>query len=92
MKAKSSEQQTTNRGINDMDYLYIRAWHSTSGSFQYYIDNLVMEARKDNAPQNAIYKSHDGKWQTIEDCKNERTASRVEAEVRRMQRANHKAE
>ena len=75
-----------------MDYLYIRAWHKTSGSFQYYIDNLVMEARKDNAPQNATYKNIEGKWQTIEDCINEHTASRVEAEVRRMKRANHNAE
>ena len=75
-----------------MDYLYIRAWHSTSGSFQYYIDKVVMEARKDNAPQNAIYKSQDGKWHTIEDCINERAAARVEAEVSRMKRANHNAE
>jgi hypothetical protein len=55
-----------------MDYLYIRKWGRIVGSHDYYIENQVAKARRDNAPQNAIYKEDDG-WKTIEDITNSET-------------------
>jgi hypothetical protein len=38
------------------DYPFLREWHRTTGSFLPYIENLLQQARTDNAPQTAIYK------------------------------------
>jgi len=66
-----------------MDYLYIRAWGKLLGSFDYYIENEVCKARKDNAPQTAIYRNDDKTWQTVENvC--EETKRQVEAIVKEM--------
>jgi hypothetical protein len=54
-----------------MEYPFIQAWGARMGSFKYYIDGQVEEAKKDKAPATAIYKSHDtGKWRTIDDVSN----------------------
>ena len=60
-----------------MDYIYIRAWHRMTGSFSYYIEDLVDKARADKAPETAIYFDRDeNRWHTLEECA-ERTKERV---------------
>lgn len=52
-----------------MDYIFIRAWHRMSGSFDYYIEALVEKAKAEKAPETAVYFSRDRKrWITIEEC------------------------
>jgi hypothetical protein len=57
-------------GRTNFDYPLIRLWHETTGSFAYYIDDLVAQARASNAPQTAIYRSQDKTWRTIDDVTN----------------------
>lgn len=66
-----------------MKYPYIRAWHYRSGSFQYYINEQVKAAEKDGAPQNAIYKSGNGEWRTIDDVTNLVAKEEVEEWVKK---------
>lgn len=49
------------------DYHWIREWGKLLGSHDEYIDRQVEKARRDNAPENAIYKSNDGRWVTTDD-------------------------
>lgn len=63
------------------DYKYIRAWGKHLGSFNYYIDGEVLKARKDNAPQNAIYKNSKGNWQTFDDIKSDNTKKQIQRTV-----------
>ena len=45
-----------------------------TGSFQYYIDMQVEQARKDKAPENATYRDTlTGKWHTVEDVRSAET-------------------
>lgn len=64
-----------------MKYPYIRAWHYLSGSFAYYIKDQVSMAIKDKAPANAIYKSGNGKWRTIDEVENQQAKEAVIAWV-----------
>lgn len=51
-----------------MDYLYIRGWHQSSGSMQYYIEQLLRKARYENAPDDAVYYSKDeDRWITLDE-------------------------
>lgn len=52
-----------------MDYLAIRLWGQKLGSYGYYIEDQVNQARKDNAPQDAIYKRDNGTWARLSDIK-----------------------
>jgi hypothetical protein len=54
-------------------YPYIRAWGRMMSSFPYYIEDQVREATRDKAPQDAIYKGQDGKWETYRDVTREDT-------------------
>lgn len=47
-------------------YSDIKRWGHIMGSFDYYVEMQIAEARKDDAPDNAIYKSGD-KWITTDD-------------------------
>lgn len=67
-----------------MDYIYIRAWGEMQGSFQYYIDAQVAQAREDGAPQTATYKGNDGTWHTFESIQREDTKREIQAIVERM--------
>jgi hypothetical protein len=50
----------------EMDYLYIRAWGRMMGSNLSYIADQVSEARKEKAPEDALYKSSEtGRWETM---------------------------
>lgn len=70
-----------------VDYPFIRAWHKTSGSFDYYIENLVARARSENAPQTAIYRDNEGKWHTFDDIKIPATWERIADYVNKHYRA-----
>lgn len=66
-----------------MDYIYIRAWHRMTGSFDYYIEAQVEKARADKAPETAVYFSrYEGnRWITLEECA-PGTQERVKAFIR----------
>lgn len=60
-----------------MDYKYIRAWGQMLGSFDYYINAQVEQARQDNAPQTATYRREDGTWATFEEVLRDDTKGRI---------------
>lgn len=39
----------------NLDYLYLRAWCALMGSFDYYLQNELIQARADGAPQDVIH-------------------------------------
>jgi hypothetical protein len=49
------------------DYPFIAAWGRRMGSMAYYVSDQRELARKDGAPQRAIYKGQDGRWFTVDD-------------------------
>ncbi len=67
-----------------LDYRYIRAWGAMLGSDSSYIKEQVELARKDKAPQNAIYKKltdkmkNNSTWKTTDDITREDTKYRLE--------------
>ncbi len=62
-----------------MEYKYIWAWHKLSGSFDYYIINLVNKAKADGAPETAIYYDNiEKRWHTVEEVQNERRIKDME--------------
>jgi hypothetical protein len=68
----------------DNDYLALRAWCNLMGSYQYYTDNQVRQARATKAPQDVIYRRTDslGKplgWARIKDIKDLDTRADVKA-------------
>jgi predicted DNA-binding transcriptional regulator YafY len=65
------------------DYPYLRAWCEMMGSFRYYTEDQIADARKENAPQTAIYKAHEGHWRTFEDIENPGTKERIAGLVKR---------
>jgi hypothetical protein len=54
--------------MNKPDYIYIRAWGRLLDSQEYFIAAEVLEARRDKAPENAIFKSS-GVWTTLDQVK-----------------------
>ena len=54
------------------EYIYIYAWHKKSGSFDYYINNLIEKAKAEKAPKTAVYYDNTKKrWVTLEECRTE---------------------
>lgn len=49
-------------------YPWIVRWGQTMDSYDYYIDNQVLEAMKDKAPFEAIFKEANDRWVCISDC------------------------
>lgn len=60
-----------------MDYKYIRAWGKMLGSFRGYIEGEVEKARKERAPETAIYRRSDGTWATFEGIERQDTKQRI---------------
>ena len=48
-------------------YPWLVKWGQQLGSYDYYIDNQAVEAMKDGAPFDAVYK-RDGKWVRLQHC------------------------
>jgi hypothetical protein len=65
---------------NDKPYLHIRAWGELLRSSSYYVRDEVEKARRDDAPDDAIYE-HQGRWFTIHDITSPVTRSRIAALV-----------
>ena len=62
-----------------MDYKYIRAWGHMMGSKDYYIQDQIEQARKDKAPQDAIY--WDGlRWHVLADVMRQDTRMTIMGE------------
>ena len=59
--------------IPNSKYEHIVLWGRYLGSADYYINDQILLAAKDKAPENAIYKDNDGKWHTFDDVVNPRT-------------------
>ncbi len=53
-----------------MNYKAIEFWGRRLGSFDYYIKWQQEIAKKDGAPEDAIYKDSQGVWQTLRDVTN----------------------
>jgi hypothetical protein len=60
------------------DYIYLRAWNRMMGSASYYSQQKLEEARKDNAPAEAIYKNMDGTWETFDKITNVNTRALIQ--------------
>lgn len=56
-----------------MEYKYIWAWGRLLGSYPYYMENEAEKAKRENAPETAIYRKDDGTWATFEDIKSDET-------------------
>lgn len=67
-----------------MDYVYVRAWGKNMGSHASYIADLVAQARKDKAPENATHKNADGTWSTMDDIQDNFVGNRTREEVERI--------
>ena len=74
-----------------MDYIMIRAWGQFMGSMNYYIRDQISIAKEDKAPHNAIYKSDEGEWVTIESVKSpaRETVERIAAQIQRHDNPQH---
>lgn len=58
----------------DNDYPCIRAWDRMMGSYAYYTDNQIAQARADKAPQDAtFYNSEKKRWSTLKEVQNVQT-------------------
>lgn len=60
------------------DYKWIRHWGAMMGSQPFYVDAQVERARKEHAPENAIYRDLDG-WKTTADISSSDTVRRLES-------------
>lgn len=65
IRVPKNYQEFLDRGGEVCNYPYIQAWGKHMGSFDYYIEAQIEEAREDNAPPTACYKSG-GVWTTVE--------------------------
>ena len=66
----------------NQDYLYIKAWGILLRSYKYYIDEEVDRAKKDGAPENAIYRAKEGdctrsNWITLDEIVDHSTKEAV---------------
>lgn len=52
-------------------YFPLRVWHIDSGSHAYYVADMTAKAKRDGAPDDALYKRDhiggDGQWVTLRD-------------------------
>jgi hypothetical protein len=55
------------------DYIYIRAWGKMMGSNSTYTERVIDRARREGAPQTAIYLSANDGWRTYEQITNPET-------------------
>lgn len=60
------------------DYPLIRVWgYLIMGSYEYYVEMQLARARKDNAPQDAVYRNEDGTWNRLDDIQNPMVKSQL---------------
>ena len=61
----------------DQQYPFIRAWGKMMRSYDVYIKAQQQMARDENAPWDAIFMSHEGKWHTFGGISNPNTKTEV---------------
>lgn len=62
------------------EYLFIQVWGDALRSTQDFIDDQIVLARAENAPERAVYRDANGRWVTVDDCV-PRTRSTMERRV-----------
>lgn len=62
---------------NNTDYMYLRLWCTQLGSSGAYTQSQIHLARKEGAPQNAIYRIGEGVWKTTDDIISRSTRLRM---------------
>lgn len=67
------------------DYAYIQAWGRMLRSFPYYVKGEVEKARRDGAPETAIYRREDGTWAVFEEISCENTKRAMSAILKDME-------
>jgi hypothetical protein len=75
-----------------VEYPYIYAWGRLMGSFNYYIERQMNDAKIDKAPSNAIYKNAQG-WVTFDKISastNQETYDFIIREVAKITKAQKK--
>lgn len=73
-----------------MDYPYIRAWYKIAGSPPDFTENEVETARKEKAPQTAVYKRKDGAWEIFEGIVHGETKQQLAELVAKMEKRSKK--
>jgi hypothetical protein len=69
------------------EYVGIRVWGQTMGSYAYYIENEQRRASEDGAPVDAIHErtglggEHTGKWMTVSNLAPDHEFRRIYAEA-----------
>lgn len=58
----------------EAQYRHLEAWGRMLGSMDYYIRDQQSLAATEKAPLHAVFRKDDGKWVTIEDCRQETQA------------------
>lgn len=74
----------------NMDYLYIRAWNKLMNSTSDFTENEVTTARKEKAPQTAVYKRKDGMWEIFEGIVRGETKQQLAELVAKMEKRSKK--
>lgn len=65
-------------------YLYVRAWCKMLGSTQAYTRREVARAKKEHAPETAIFQRTDGTWAIFEGIQREDTKREIQSIVDEM--------
>ncbi len=65
------------RRIMKSDYKYLRAWCMMMGSFPEWVEAQVERAKRENAPETAVYRNNDGRWVTFDEVKSHTARQRV---------------
>ena len=73
-----------------MDYVYIRAWCKLMNSTPEFTENEVEAARKEKAPQTAVYKRKDGVWEIFEGIVRGGTKQQLAELVAKMEKRSKK--
>lgn len=73
-----------------MDYPYIRAWCKMMKSTPDFTENEVETARKEKAPQTAVYKNKDGTWEIFEGIVRGETKQQLAELVVKMEKRSKK--
>jgi hypothetical protein len=74
----------------NMDYVYIRAWCKLMNATPDVTENGVETARKEKAPQTAVYKNKDGTWENFEGIVRGETKQQLAELVIKMEKRSKK--
>jgi hypothetical protein len=61
----------------NIKYKHLWAWDRMMGSTIGWSEMKQVEAEEDDAPLDAVYKGHEGKWHRFEDIESDETRGRI---------------